>query len=110
MLTRTAIYEGKIKPGHEAEFFARVRDELEPVWARFPNAAAIRVQFTQSADADSRPIAMVLEMDFPDQAAIDECLASNIRPEAHAKTEEVMKLFEGRFYHFVAETKTLQKE
>ena len=36
MLTRTAIYEGTIKAGHEGEFFRRVRDELEPDVAPFP--------------------------------------------------------------------------
>ena len=107
MLTRTALYEGTILPGREEEFFRRVREELEPIWQRFPNVKAVRVQRTTSKDGDARPIAMILEMDFEDQQAIDACLASSIRPEAHAKTEEVMKLFDGRFYHLVAEAKTL---
>jgi hypothetical protein len=107
MLTRTAIYEGTIKSGHEEEFFSRVRDELEPLWARFPNVTSVRVQRTKSADKDSRPIAMILEMDFPDMTAIEACLASSIRPESHAATEEVMKLFDGRFYHLITEAKTL---
>ena len=107
MLTRTAIYEGTIQAGQEEVFFRRVREELEPFWRRFPHVTAVRVQRMRSADADARPIAMILEMDFPDQAAIDACLASSIRPESHAATEEVMKLFEGRFYHLVAEAKVL---
>ena len=102
MLTRTAIYEGTIKPGREEEFFRRVRDELEPMWRRFPNVKAVRVQRTTTADADCRPIAMILEMDFDDREAIEACMASSIRPESHAATEEVMKLFDGRFYHLVA--------
>lgn len=107
MLTRTAIYEGIIRRGHEDEFFRRVRDELEPLWRRFPHVIAVRVQRMQSADKDARPIAMILEMDFPDMAAIEDCLASSIRPESHAATVEVMKLFDGRFYHFVAEATIL---
>ncbi len=107
MLTRTAIYEGRVTPGHEEEFFRRVRDELEPLWRRFPNVTEVRVQRLRSADPDARPIAMILEMDFPDQAAIDACLASSIRPESHAATVEVMKLFEGRFYHLVTEATVL---
>ncbi len=107
MLTRTAIYEGTVKPGQEEAFFRRVAAELEPVWRRFPNVLAVRVQRIVSADADARPIAMILEMDFPDMAAIEACLASPIRPESHAATLEVMKLFEGRFYHFVAEATVL---
>ena len=107
MLTRTAIYEGTIHPGHEEEFFRRVREELEPLWRRFPHVQAVRVQRTRSADKDCRPIAMVLEMDFADMAAIEDCLASSIRPESHAATEAVMTLFDGRFYHFVAEARVL---
>jgi len=80
-----------------------VRDELEPLWRRFPHVTAVRVQCTHSKDADARPIAMILEMDFADLAAIESCLASSIRPESHAATVEVMKLFDGQFYHLVAE-------
>ena len=107
MLTRTAIYEGSIHSGHEDEFFRRVHDELEPLWARFPHVAAVRVQRIRSADKDARPIAMILEMDFHDMAAIEDCLASPIRPESHEATMRVMQLFEGRFYHVIAESGTL---
>ena len=107
MLTRTAIYEGKVHAGQEEEFFRRVREDLEPIWQRFPGVLAVRVQRTRSADGDARPIAMILEMDFPDQAAIDACVASPIRPEAHAATMEVMRLFDGRFYHLVTEAAAL---
>jgi hypothetical protein len=107
MLTRTAIYEGSIHAGQEETFFRRVRDELEPLWRQFPNVLAVRVQRTRSSDADARSIAMILEMDFPNQAAIDACLASPIRPESHAATAEVMKLFDGRFYHLVADATVL---
>jgi antibiotic biosynthesis monooxygenase (ABM) superfamily enzyme len=107
MLTRIAIYEGKIKPGQEEIFFKRVREELEPIWARFPGVTAVRVLRSQTSDQDALSIPMILEMDFPDMAAIDACLASPIRPQAHAATEAVMKLFDGRFYHLIAEAKKL---
>ena len=107
MLTRTAIYEGTIHAGQEETFFARVRDELEPVWRRFPNVLAVRVQRRVSSDETARKIPMILEMDFADQKAIDECLASPIRPESHEKTLEVMKLFDGTFYHYVMEATVL---
>ncbi|KAB1071669.1 hypothetical protein [Methylobacterium planeticum] len=107
MLTRTAIYEGTIHDGQEDTFFQRVRDELEPLWRRFPNVVAVRVQRLRSKDEDARPIAMILEMDFPDMDAIEACLASPIRPESHAATVEVMKLFNGRFYHLITEATVL---
>lgn len=107
MLTRTAIYEGTIKAGHEEEFFRRVRDELEPLWRRFAHVEAVRVQRVRSADDGARPIAMILEMDFADKAALEACLASPIRPQSHAATEQVMTLFEGSFTHYVAEATVL---
>ncbi|MCX8252412.1 hypothetical protein RHAL1_02127 [Beijerinckiaceae bacterium RH AL1] len=107
MLTRTAIYEGTIETGREDEFFARVRDELVPLWRRFPGVTEVRVQRRVSADDTARPVPMILEMDFPDQRAIDACMASPIRPESHAKTLEVMKLFTGTFYHYVMEATVL---
>ena len=110
MLTRTAIYEGTIKAGHEEEFFRRVRDELEPMWRRFPNVKAVRVQRTTTADKDCPPIAMILEMDFEDMKAIEDSMASKIRPESHAATKNVMQLFDGRFYHLVAEATILALE
>ncbi len=50
---------------------------------------------------------MILEMDFPEPAAIDACLASPIRPESHAATIEVMKLVVGCLYHLVTEARAL---
>ena len=82
-------------------------NELEPLWRRFPGVTAVWVQHLVSKDPDARPIAMILEMDFPDQQALDACLASSIRPESHAVTEAVMTLFEGRFYHLVGEATVL---
>jgi hypothetical protein len=103
MLTRTAIYEGKIKSGQEDEFFRQVENRLDPIWRQFPNVQAVRVQRVASADADAPPIAMIMEMDFSSQAAMHESLASPIRETSHAETLEVMQLFEGRFYHLVTE-------
>ena len=108
MLTRTAIYEGTVRDGREDEFFRRVRDELEPFWRRFPGVTAVRVQRLVSKDADARPIAMILEMDFPDQAALDACLASSIRPESQAATGAVMQVFDRRFYHLVSAARSLE--
>lgn len=103
MLTRTAIYEGTIQDGREDEFFRRVRDELMPIWRDFPGLLSMRVQRRVSADTSARPIPMILEMDFADQAAIDALSSSPVRERAHAATLEVMKLFDGDLYHLVSE-------
>lgn len=111
MLTRTAIYEGRIRPGQEEQFFQAVGDVLEPLWRQFPHVRAVRVQRTlerdthSTADAHDRVpvIAMILEMDWSDHASMRESLASPIKERAHAATTEVMRMFEGRFYHLVSE-------
>ena len=111
MLTRTAIYEGRIRSGHEEEFFREVEEKLEPIWQQFPNVRAVRVQRTVERDTHSTAdphdtvpaIAMILEMDYSDHASLRESLASPIKDRAHAATMEVMRLFEGRFYHVVSE-------
>lgn len=106
MLTRTAIYEGRVVPGREEEFFRLVGERLDPIWRRFPHVRAVRVQRTLDKDDETPSIAMIMEMDFSDRASMRESLASPIREEAHAATLEVMRLFEGRFYHLVAEADT----
>lgn len=107
MLTRMAIYEGTIQAGKEEEFFARVGAELEPMWRRFPHVAAVRVLRTSHADPDARATPMILEMDFPSMEAIDAALRSDVVAKAHQATLDVMKLFDGRFYHLVLQAKTL---
>ncbi len=111
MLTRTAIYEGTIEAGAEEQFFREVGDELEPIWRQFPHVRAVRVQRMIDRDSHSTAdehdtvpmIAMIMEMDFPDRAAMRESLESPIREKSHAATMQVMRLFRGRFYHLVTE-------
>ncbi len=110
MLTRIAIYEGKILPGREDEFFELVKSKLEPLWRRFPHVIAVRVLRLRQADPDAPPIPMILEMDFPSMAAIKNALDSPLRPQAHAATLEVLRLFEGRFYHLINESRALRSD
>ena len=104
MLTRVAIYEGTIEPGTEDAFFSDVAHRLEPIWRSFPNVLDVRVQRVLSADRGAIPILMVLEMDFADMAALEQSLASDIKTTSHALTLEVLKPFNGRFFHFIADS------
>lgn len=103
MITRTAIYEGRVRPGHEDAFFKDVEDRLDPIWREFPNVTAVRVQRVRQSDPDAPPIAMIMEMDFPSLDAMHESLSSPIRETSHALTLEVLRDFDGRFYHLVTE-------
>ena len=107
MLTRVAVFEGVIASGGEDAFFAQVRSKLEPIWRQFPHVQDVRVLRTQQADPGAIPIVMVLEMDFADLDAIHASLDSDIKTKAHAATLEVLKPFEGRFFHFICESRSL---
>ena len=107
MLTRVAVFEGVIASGGEDAFFAQVRERLEPIWRRFPHVEAVRVLRTQQADPGAIPIVVVLEMDFADLDAIHASLNSDIKTKAHETTLEVLKPFEGRFFHFICESRSL---
>ena len=107
MLTRVAIFEGAIEVGQEDAFFADVKARLEPIWRSFPHVLDVRVLRVGSADPGAIPTVMVLEMDFENEEAIRESLASDIKTRAHATTLDVLKPFSGRFFHFVAESRSL---
>jgi hypothetical protein len=101
MLTRTAVFEGKIREGQEGAFYAFVEQRLLPLWRQFPQAQNVRVLRPIKPDLDAPPVALMLAIDFPSLAAIDEALASETRTQARAATMELVKMFEGRYYHVV---------
>ena len=103
MITRTAIFEGRIKPGHEAHFLKVFREQLMPMWQEFPHATNIRLLPVVASDPGSPAIALVQSIDYPSVAHLEEALASPARAKARALTLELMELFEGRLYHLVSE-------
>lgn len=109
MITRTAIFEGRIKPGCEARFFEGVERRLAPLWRKFPHASNVRLLKIAKADADAPPIVMIQQIDYPSFAALEEAIASPVRAEARAVTLELMEMFDGRFYHVVSEGNAVEK-
>ena len=109
MITRTAIFEGRIKPGCETRFFEGVEKRLAPLWRKFPHARNVRLLKVAVADADAPPIVMIQQIDYPSHAALAEAIASPIRAQARAVTLELMEMFEGRFYHVVSEGNAVEE-
>jgi hypothetical protein len=103
MITRSAIFEGKLKPGCDERFFSEIRERLAPLWRQFPNASNVRLHRIDSSDDDTTPILMIQQIDYPSLAAVEEALASPVRAQARAVTMELMEMFEGRFYHLISE-------
>lgn len=108
MITRSAIFEGRIKPGQEEAFFDAVRTRLAPLWAQFPNSSNVRLLRVQAADDDAPPIVMIQQVDYPSVAALEEAIASPIRTQARALTMEILEMFEGRFYHVVSDRNAVE--
>ena len=105
MLIRCAFFEGRVQEGKETAFDDFVQQQLLPLWQRFPGSTGVRVLHHVAADPMAPPIRMMLEFDYPSEAAIDQTMASAERTEAKAKTQELLSMFDGRLYHVVFERK-----
>ena len=101
MLTRSAIFEGRIHPGREEEFFDIIENSLLPIWRRMPHVQDVRLFRTLDKDMDAPQIILGQQIDYPSRAAIDEALGSSVRDEAVAAFEPLTELFDGRHYHFI---------
>jgi hypothetical protein len=104
MITRFAIFDGKIHEGQTEAFRAAVLEEVLPKWKAFPGALAVRVCFANERDEGAPEFPMILAISYPDRAAVDTALASPVRAESKAATESVLaRYFEGRIHHHITE-------
>ena len=104
MITRYALFEGKVRSGQEEAFRTAVLSEVLPLWKRSPGATAVRVSFAVSRDDGAPEFPMTLATTYPDLAAVETALASPIRAESRAATEAVLaRFFTGRVHHHVTE-------
>ncbi|SIQ32054.1 hypothetical protein SAMN05880590_103111 [Rhizobium sp. RU35A] len=102
MITRFALFEGKVKEGQTEAFRQAVIDRILPKWRQFPHATDVRVSFAEARDDGAPELPMILAVNYPSLAAVDEALASPVRAEARAATESVLaEFFEGRIHHHV---------
>jgi hypothetical protein len=99
MIIRYALFEGEIHAGMEEEFRAFVKERLVPLWTRFPGAEEIRVLDGLDRDEGAPVYAMALAIRYPDMAAVEQALASDVRVESRAVTGELLKMFTGKVHH-----------
>jgi hypothetical protein len=102
MITRRAIFEGRVKDGMEDRFFEEVETRLAPLWQAFPHALAVRFFRIKETDDQERPVLMIQEVDYPDMDRMREAITSPARDAARAVTMELMEMFDGRFYHVIS--------
>lgn len=101
MFIRCAFFEGKVKPGYEEAFSTFVKQRLVPLWTKFPGAEEVRVMRQLESDTDNPHYAMVLAIKYPNRAAIEEALKSDVRNKSREETGELVKMFDGRIFHTV---------
>ena len=102
MITRSALFEGKVKDGQTAAFRQAVLDTVLPKWKAFPGALDVRVSFAEKRDDGAPEFPLILAINYRDMAAVDAALASPVRAESRAATEAVLaRYFEGRIHHHV---------
>lgn len=102
MITRYALFEGKVEEGQTEAFRAAVLAEILPIWRRFPGALAVHVSFAEDRDDGAPEFPLILAVDWPDRTAVDAFLAHPIRAEGRAATQAVLsRFFVGRIHHHV---------
>jgi hypothetical protein len=102
MITRYALFEGRVRPGQDDAFRAAILAEVLPTWKAFPGALAVRVTFADSRDEGAPEFPLILAISYPDLDAVARALASPVRAESRAATERVLaRYFEGRVHHHV---------
>lgn len=103
MFTRSAIFRGQIKIGHEEEFYAAVRNSLVPAWSQMLHATAVRVYRPRQSEPYDKDIFLVQEIDYPSLEHIEEALTSPRRELAMAALASIQGLYEGKHHHIVYE-------
>ncbi|MBB3944114.1 hypothetical protein GGQ73_000037 [Rhizobium skierniewicense] len=102
MITRYALFEGKVKDGQTDAFRKAVIERILPKWKQFPQASDVRVSFAEARDEGAPELPMILAINYPNLEAVEAALASPVRIEARAATEAVLsEFFEGRIHHHV---------
>lgn len=90
MLTRLAIFEGRVKPGQEAAMRAYVETELAPLWRQFQPSEEVRVLY--AAEAGDYPL--VLAVTYADHAA----MAAALDTPARYQSRDMLPAFYERFF------------
>lgn len=102
-VVRMAFFEGALKPGREADFFAYANTRLVPLWTRFPELLSFRMRTNASSDDGAYPFVLILEFTYPSRAAMERALSSQVRSESREVTKGLFDFFDGRISHIVAD-------
>jgi len=90
MLTRLAIFEGRVKPGQEAAMRAYVEAKLAPLWRQFQPSEEVRILYA----AEAGDIPLVLAVRYADHTAMEAALDTPAR----YKSRDMLPAFYERFF------------
>lgn len=104
MITRFALFEGRIKPGKTELFRTAVLDRLVPLWRQFPGNTDVRVMFSDDRDEGAPEFPLILAISYPDKTVMDAALESPFRYQSKEVTGEIVaEFFDGRIHHHVTQ-------
>ena len=101
MFIRCAFFRGQVKPGFEKAFDLYIREQLVPLWTRFPGAQEVRVLRQLESDVSDPSLAMVLSVRFPSRESIDIALASEVRHRSREVSNGLIEMFDGTVFHTI---------
>ena len=104
MITRFALFEGRVKPGQNMAFRTAVLERLVPLWKQFPGNTDVRVAFSEDRDEGAPEYPLILAISYPDAGTMTDALESSARYKSKDVTGEIVaQFFDGRIHHHVTE-------
>lgn len=85
----------------EEAFNRYIRDQLVPLWTRFPGAQEVRVLRQVESDVADPHFGMVLSVRYPTRESIDIALASEVRMKSREVSKDLIAMFDGTVFHTV---------
>jgi hypothetical protein len=104
MITRFALFEGRIKEGKTTAFRDAVTTRLVPLWTQFPGNSDVRVMFGEDRDPGAPEFPLILAISYPSMAVMAAALTSDVRSRSRDVTGEIVaEYFDGRIHHHVTD-------
>ena len=97
MITRHAIFVGRVKAGQEAAMRAYVKAELEPLWRQFACAKEVKVSYGVEQDPNGPQIPLMLATTYEDETG----MAAALDSPARYTSRDLLPGFYDRFFEDV---------
>ena len=107
MLTRLAIFHGRVRDGQDTAMRRYVEDVLAPLWRQFDGAEEVRVMYGVEQDDGGPEIPLILAITYLDRAAMARALDSPARYESRDLLPDFFETYlNGSLHHYLMDTDT----